>query len=91
MFLTENKKTDADTGECHTGSITDTSSVNSNNGAGSLTTGGWWCELKREREQQYETDVSYPTEVIVNSNRPRVFIYRLTSTTTESAASKYQF
>ena len=47
VFLTENKNTD--TGGCHTCSITDTSSVNSNNGAGSLATGGWWCELERER------------------------------------------
>ena len=84
VFLTENKNTDADTRGCHMYGVTDTSSVNSvarasgdNRGAGSLTTGGWWCALK-EREQQYETGVSYPTEVVVvNSNRPRILYTNL--------------
>ena len=40
-------------------SITDSN----NSGAGSITTGGWWCELERENKQ-CETGVSYPTEVI---------------------------
>ena len=51
VFLTENKmmltRTPIQEG-CHTCSITDTSSVNSNSEAGSITTGGWWCELERE-------------------------------------------
>ena len=55
VFLTENKKTntDADTGGFHTCSITDTSSVNSE--AGSITTGGWWCELERENNSVRQT------------------------------------
>ena len=44
-------------------------------GAGSLTTDEW-CEL-REKEQQYETGVSYPTEVIVNQQINPEFIYNL--------------
>ena len=91
MFLTENKKTDADTDTrgCHTCSITDTSSVTNSvtrgsdsitSGAGSITTGGWWCELERENKQ-CETGVSYPTESnLVNSNRTSYFTQKLTTT-----------
>ena len=35
VFLTENKNTDADTRGCHTCSVNDTSSVNSNSNNGS--------------------------------------------------------
>ena len=61
-----------------TSSITDSS----NNGAGSITTGGWWCELEREKNQ-CETGVSYPTRSnLVNSNRTPSFTQKLTNTNT---------
>ena len=92
MFFTENKNTDADTDTRKVSqAVSRTQAVSTGaveRRVSSPVDGGvsW-----KEREQQYETGVSYPTEVVVNSNRPRVFIYRLTSINTESAASKYQF